>query len=256
MDIIEITKDNIDSEHICCAIGNDRENASRADGKKAWLKERYNDGLVFKRFNERGKLFVEYMPIEKVWKPVIGKNYIVINCLWVAGRFQQKGLGKKLLEECINDAKKQGKDGVCVVTSEKKMGFLTDKTFFVKYGFETCDKAYPYFELLSLKLNKNAKAPVFTDNAKEGVFGSKKDVSFVYSNQCPFTEEYSKIMSDVAEKYGLKTEIIKLTDYSKAQKLGSPFGTFGIYYKGKFVHHELMPEKKFIRFLDKVTRGK
>ena len=35
--IIAVTKDNIDDEHICCAIGNDKENKERAQTKKAWL---------------------------------------------------------------------------------------------------------------------------------------------------------------------------------------------------------------------------
>jgi ribosomal protein S18 acetylase RimI-like enzyme len=106
MKIITLDEKNIDTEHICCALGNDKKSLDRANSKKYWMKERFKDGLVFKRFDERGKLFIEYMPIENVWKPIVGKNYLVINCLWVAGRFQGKGLATKLLNECIEDAKK------------------------------------------------------------------------------------------------------------------------------------------------------
>ncbi|MCD4670335.1 MAG: GNAT family N-acetyltransferase, partial [Actinomycetia bacterium] len=63
MKIINIDKNNIDQEHICCAIGNDKTNQSRAESKKDWMKERFNDGLVFKRLDDRGKIFIEYMPI-------------------------------------------------------------------------------------------------------------------------------------------------------------------------------------------------
>lgn len=34
MNIITINKNNIDKEHICCAIGNDKVNQSRAQSKK------------------------------------------------------------------------------------------------------------------------------------------------------------------------------------------------------------------------------
>ncbi len=34
MNIIQITKQNIDEEHICCAIGNDKTNKARAESKK------------------------------------------------------------------------------------------------------------------------------------------------------------------------------------------------------------------------------
>ena len=71
MKILTIDENNIDQEHICCAIGNDKQNQSRAQSKKAWMKERFKDGLVFKRFDQRGKMFIEYMPIEKAWKPIL-----------------------------------------------------------------------------------------------------------------------------------------------------------------------------------------
>jgi hypothetical protein len=47
-----------------------------------------------------------------------------------------------------------------------------------------------------------------------------------------------------------------LKDKNDAQKIGSPFGTYGIYYKGKFLTHEVMPEKKFNKFLDKIEANK
>ncbi len=65
MNIITINKNNIDQEHICCAIGNDKQNKSRTQSKKDWMKKRFKDGLIFKRFDERGKIFIEYMPIGK-----------------------------------------------------------------------------------------------------------------------------------------------------------------------------------------------
>jgi hypothetical protein len=64
-------------------------------------------------------------------------------------------------------------------------------------------------------------------------------------------EEYAKTMAEVCEQRGKTTELIKLKNKTDAQKLGSPFGTFGIYYNGKFIHHEPMTEKKFNKFLDK-----
>ena len=39
-------------------------------------------------------------------------------CLWVAGSFKGNGYGKELLEYAIEDAKKQGKNGICTMTSK------------------------------------------------------------------------------------------------------------------------------------------
>lgn len=217
------------------------------------MKERFKEGLVFKRFDERGKLFIEYMPIENVWKPIIGKNYLVINCLWVAGRFQGKGLATKLLNECIEDAKKQKKDGICVVTSTKVKPFLTDKKFFKKKSFETCDTAPPYFELMVLKLNKSAKSPEFLENAKKGICANKKGFTFIYSNQCPFVEEYIDVMTGVLKKKKIPFEVIKLKNNKEVQKIAGPFGTLSIFYNGEIKTHETMPEKKFEKLVDSIV---
>lgn len=250
MEIISIHPGNIDQEHICCAIGNDQPNTRRASSKKEWMKARFEEGLVFKRFDQRGKLFIEYMPIETVWKPIEGNNYMVISCLWVSGQFKGKKLSSQLLGECIKDARAKNMDGVAVVTSNKVKPFLTDKKFFLHHGFELVDSAYPYFELLTLKLNKNAESPRFSPLAKNGTCPHPEGFAFIYSNQCPFMEEYTGLLSEVLKRKSIPCKIIHLESCSEAQQWGSPFGTLGMYFNGRFVTHELMPVKKFEQFLE------
>lgn len=57
MEYIRITKDNLDKEHICCAISNN--NDVQVSSKKSWLLDRFDDGLVFLKSAERGKCFIE-----------------------------------------------------------------------------------------------------------------------------------------------------------------------------------------------------
>ena len=42
MHYIRITKENIDKEHICCAMS-----GKQSSLKKEWLKQRFEEGLVF-----------------------------------------------------------------------------------------------------------------------------------------------------------------------------------------------------------------
>lgn len=42
MDYIRVTKENIDKEHICCAMS-----GKQSLAKKEWLKQRFEEGLVF-----------------------------------------------------------------------------------------------------------------------------------------------------------------------------------------------------------------
>lgn len=253
MNIITIDLNNINLEHICCAIGNDKKNLRRALSKKEWMKECFQDGLIFKRLDARGKVFIEYMPIEKAWKPVTGNNFMMINCLWVSGQYKGKGLSKRLLSECIQDTKQKKMDGIAVVTSSKVKPFLTDRMFYLKSGFKTVDKAPPDFELLVIKFTKDAKNPEFTKEVKLGTYCNNKDFSFIYSHQCPFIEEYVQIMSQVLQRKGISFESIPISNYQEAQRIGSPFGTLGIYYKGKFVTHILMTEPKFEELTNELT---
>ena len=65
MNYIRITKENIDKEHICCAMS-----GKQSVAKKEWLRQRFDDGLVFYRSEERGKCFIEYIPAENAWVPI------------------------------------------------------------------------------------------------------------------------------------------------------------------------------------------
>ena len=88
MDYIQITKENIDKEHICCAMS-----GKQSLAKKEWLKQRFAEGLVFYRSVERGKCFIEYIPAENAWVPIMADGWLYINCLWVSG--SMKGHGYK-----------------------------------------------------------------------------------------------------------------------------------------------------------------
>ena len=49
MEYIKVTNENIEKEHICCAISNN--NDIQVSSKKAWLSERFEDGLSIDLLN-------------------------------------------------------------------------------------------------------------------------------------------------------------------------------------------------------------
>ena len=53
MEYVRVTKENLEKEHICCAISNNKD--IQVSSKKAWLMDRFDDGLVFLKSTERGK---------------------------------------------------------------------------------------------------------------------------------------------------------------------------------------------------------
>ena len=96
MEYIKVTKDNIEKEHICCAISNNKD--IQVSSKKAWLFDRFDDGLMFLKSVERGKCFIEYIPAENAWNPIDAEGYMYIDCLWVSGAFKGHGYANDLLE--------------------------------------------------------------------------------------------------------------------------------------------------------------
>lgn len=60
---INLTLDNIETEHLCCAIG-DKKHQLGVQNKKEWLKVRILEGHIFRKLNTQGKVFIEYAPLE------------------------------------------------------------------------------------------------------------------------------------------------------------------------------------------------
>ena len=92
------------------------------------------------RSEERGKCFIEYIPAENAWVPIVADGYLYINCLWVSGSMKGHGYSNDLLEACIRDAKAQGKKGICILCAEgRKREFLADPKFLTYKGFCVAD---------------------------------------------------------------------------------------------------------------------
>ncbi|MBU3876422.1 YoaP domain-containing protein [Faecalicatena sp. AGMB00832] len=248
MELIRITHENLEKEHICCAIANNKD--CQVLSKKAWLEGRLDEGLVFLKGNVRGKCFIEYIPAECAWAPVAADGYMYIDCLWVSGQFKGHGYSTLLLDECIRDSKEKGKKGLVILSSRKKMGFLADYKFLNYKGFETADTASPYFELMYLPFDKDAEKPCFRSSVKDTIqqdMGS--GFTLYYTSQCPFTAKYVPLLEDAAKRRNAPFQAVHITTREQAQNAPVPFTTFGLFYHDEFITHEIQSEKKFEKIL-------
>ena len=242
---MNLTLNNLDTEHICCAIS-DKKHQIGVSVKKQWLKERIEEGHVFRKLDKKGKVFIEYAPIETAWVPVSGENYLYIYCLWVSGSFKGKGYAKSLLEYCIHDAKETGKSGVCVLSSKKKKPYLSDKKFFLKYGFEVADTAGNDYELLSLSFDWNK--PCFSENAKKMTI-DQKELTIYYGLQCPYIPNCIEQVQEYCNKNNIPLNLIAVDTLEKAKNVPCIFNNWAVFYNGDFVTNHLLNEtflkKKF-----------
>lgn len=248
MEIISVTKENLEKEHICCAISSNVD--CQVSAKKGWLAERFEDGLVFKKLNVRGKCFIEYIPAEKAWAPIKADGYMYINCLWVSGQFKGQGYSSLLLEECIKDSKAKEKKGLVILSSKKKTGFLSDPKYLKYKGFKTIDTANPYFELMYLPFNETDEKPYFKAHIKQdNKIVKRNGFTLYYTNQCPFTAKYVPLLENIAKSKNIDFQVVHLVTAEQAQNAPSPYSTFSLFYNGEFITHEILSEKKFEKIL-------
>lgn len=241
MNYIRITRDNIDKEHICCAMS-----GKQSLCKKEWMKQRFSEGLVFYRSEERGKCFIEYIPAENAWVPIEADGCIYINCLWIAGSMKGHGYANDLLAECIRDAKAQGRKGICILSAEgRKREFLADPKFLAYKGFTVADVSDCGINLMYLPLEPDAVPPRFKECAKHPK--TEKD-GFVlyYTDQCPFTYYWVPRVQEVLKEHGISLNVIHITSKEEAQNAPAPVTTYALFCDGKFVTQAIQSDKKFL----------
>lgn len=242
---IDLSAANIDNEHICCAFSDAKCKESYAL-KKEWLKSEFEKGYVFRRLDERAKVFIEYGPAETAWLPVEAQGYLNVNCLWVSGQYKGKGYAKALLETAMDDARRQGKKGLVTVVGTKKFHFMSDIKWLLKQGFVETDRNADGFSVLTLLLEGNGvdlnagEKPVFKASAKTGECPIKEGIVVYYSNRCPFAEYHvTQSLVETATKRNIPYTLIKLETMEMAQSAPTPATIFSLYYEGKFITTDL-----------------
>ena len=248
MQYIQVTKENIEKEHICCAISSNKD--VQVISKKAWLTERFEEGLVFLKSVERGKCFIEYLPAENAWNPIEAEGYMYIDCLWVAGSFKGNGYSTDLLNACIEDSKNKGKKGLCILAAAKKKPFLADPKFLKYKGFRVCDEAENGIQLWCLPFDEDAALPKLKECAKKPHIDESGYVLY-YTNQCPFNAKYVPVLEELAKEQNVEFKAIHIESKEIAQSAPTPITTYALFCDGEYLTNEQMNDKKFLKLLGK-----
>lgn len=250
MEYIRVTKENIDREHICCAISNNRD--IQVLSKKDWMRQCFDDGLVFLKSVERGKCFIEYIPAENAWVPIIAENYMYIDCFWVSGALKGHGYSNDLLHACIQDSKEKGRAGLCILSSPKKKPFLSDPKHLLYKGFQIADVSDAGINMMYLPFHEQAAVPQFTERARHPHIEESGYVLY-YTSQCPFNGKYVPVLEQTALEHGIPFRAIHLETKEQAQAAPSPCTSYALFYRGAFLTNEQLNEKKFLKMA--VTAG-
>ena len=248
MEYVQVTNENIEKEHICCAISNNKD--IQVSSKKAWLQDRFAEGLIFLKSVGRGKCFIEYIPAENAWNPISADGYMYIDCLWVSGSFKGHGYSTDLLDACIADSKAKGKYGLCILAASKKKPFLADPKFLKHKGFSVCDEADNGIQLWYLPFDDNAPVPGFKECAKHPHINESGYVLY-YTSQCPFNAKYVPVIESIAEDKGVPFKVVHLQSKEAAQTAPTPITTYALFFDGQYLTNEQMNDKRFLKLLEK-----
>ena len=215
MEYIRITKENLEKEHICCAISNN--NDVQVASKKAWLADRLDDGLVF---------------------------------LWVSGSFKGHGYSGELLQSCIDDSREKGKKGLCILSSAKKRPFLADPKYLAHKGFSVCDEADNGVQLWALPFTPDAPRPAFLPCARHPRTQESGYVLY-YTSQCPFNAKYVPLVEKTAREHGIAFHAIHLRTLAEARSAPTPITTYALFRDGAYLTNEQMNETRFLKLVTK-----
>ncbi len=251
MEFLNLCPEQLEKQHICCAMSNRPATAA----KKAWLKQRLAEGLVFRRLDVNGKVFIEYLPAEAAWCPIQAPGYYYIDCFWVAGKYQGQGYATQLLDYACQDVEQKGGKGLVVLSAAQKKPFLSDPSFLNKKGFLLADTAPPDYHLLYFPFAAGGPPPAFLPHVKAGGI-KEQELILYYSNQCPYAETYAVLLQQTAQKNGRSLTLRKLTSRQQAQQAPCPFTTFSLFYQGRLLTSEILSEKKFQRLLRQLDEEK
>ena len=250
--ILDLTPENIADFGVCGY--KDVKKHLELRRKIDWIKKFYPKGLRIKALlSKKGGYqgMLEYLPGKYAHRPVNAEGYMFIHCIFVGFKkeFKGKGYASSLIDECIKDAKESNMYGVAVVT--RKGSFMAKKDIFVKKGFILVDKAEPDFQLLVLKFNHKAINPNFKD-LKKNLENYQEGLFILRSVQCPYTEKnVNAILKSAKDKFGLKANLIDLTDVTAVQDSPCAFGSLCIIYDGEIISHHTISNTRFENIMKK-----
>lgn len=248
MELIEITKDNLETEHICCAISGTAAIKQAAADKKNWMKAAFDDGYRFIRLDAKAKVLIETIPAENAWCPLSADHWLFIDCFWVSGQYKGKGYAARLFNEALKRAKEENRLGLVALSSDKKRPFLSEPGFFKHMGFVVADEAPPHYRLMALPFSKDTPLPLF----KKDILSlnvDKAGLYIVYSAHCPYTTQYLQLLRETAAGLKVPFTAMPLTSKAEAQRAANPFTSWAMYYNGRFVTNEIFSPAKLEKFI-------
>lgn len=202
-----------------------------------WLMARLDEGMDIIKMDSGTTAFIEYIPTEYSWKPVLAPGYALIHHVFAADEDDIHMVKFELIEKC--EAENSEKNGVVLML--RKEEFNAEQDFYMNMGYLVYDER-PGFTLLAKKFRPQAKSPHFirVDEQETPPPSLPHSITIKYADQSAFINYYIYEMKKDFQDMGFSVELRKLTSAAEARESGSPYGTFGVFLDGHYLCSRLM----------------
>ena len=187
----------------CSHVNESAEMDTCCERRIHWFQRNYHRGLRVKVAEVERNLcgFIYVMPIEiSPWGP-LGSDLMVIPCLYVLPDQQHYGAGKALIDAAVDEARTQGRKGVCVIAYHHDSWFMP-APFFESCGFKEARRQNSTAILWKL-FDSEVDIPEllhrkFTFEAQNG----KVVVDLFFNSFCATSDIEAQRVREVASEFG------------------------------------------------------
>lgn len=217
--------------------------------KLNWTENQFDQGLNYVQFKQGKKTlgFIEYAPGESSWRVMHADGYMVIHCIWIGT--PGLGLGSKLIQLCLQDAREKKMKGVAVLTNPDT-GWAPSKDIFIRNGFQFVEDGPYSFELYVYPFSEVGELPYFPNNWDERLVRFSEGLTILRTDQCPYLEVATENLLQAAIAANIQPNIIHIQNRAQMMELSpTPYGVFNVIYNGELIAYHRMTARGFMKKL-------
>jgi len=234
MKIEQLCVDNL-REGVFCGQGQ-QHGPEVYDQLEAWLQGDLLRGQVAKDDEGRVAGFTLYYPIEEAPLDVTGEGLYMVQCLFVKPEYQDRGIGRALLESAMADARNQGAAGLAVEAYHgvKRAGFdYMPSTFFQHLGMKPGESRGSATLFLSM-LDSNGRPPKYLQRSFEPPGdGPRLRIDILDCRRCYVRATNTAVVKAVAEAVESIDAEVVVHDQNSREAILDKGMSSGVFIDGK-----------------------
>lgn len=245
--LITVTNENVEKHGFFCKMSARKTSAWKR--KRAWLADRFDEGLQMRLLGDGARGFIEFTPGDFAWRGIENAaDFMVIHCLWVVGKSKGKGHAKALLDEAETYARTNGFRGIAALTSTGN--WIVDRPILDARGYTEVDATPPGYSLMALAFDDSTTMPNLSGRWDEKAEALGEGLSVLHSAQCPYLEDAVTNAKDAAAEAGIPFNVSEITSAQDLRdRVPNPYGVFSMVLNGQQIASHYLLKKQIMPLL-------